>query len=222
MLAGALFDWDGVIIDSHEAHERAWEALAAELGRPLPPGFFKRTFGMRNDVIIPQHTGWIAPGEEHRVGPLGDRKEALYREVLQRDGIEPLAGVVALLRSLRDAGLPCAVGSSTSRANIETIMDMTGLGSFFQAIAAEKDVVRGKPAPDVFLAAAEKIGVDPTRCVVFEDAHVGIQAGRAAGAKTVAVATTHAAASFAGTADLVVETLEDVSLATLHGLFAHP
>jgi beta-phosphoglucomutase-like phosphatase (HAD superfamily) len=101
-------------------------------------------------------------------------------------------------------------------------MEMTGLGPFFQAIAAEKDVVRGKPAPDVFLAAAEKIGVDPWRCVVFEDAHVGIEAGRAAGAKTVAVATTHPAASFDGTADLVVETLEEVSLATLHGLFAYP
>lgn len=219
MLAGALFDWDGVIIDSHEAHERAWEALAAELGRPLPPGFFKRTFGMRNDVIIPQHTGWIEPGDEHRVGPLGDRKEALYREVLKRDGITPLAGVVALLQALQDAGIPCAVGSSTSRENIQTIMDMTGLGPYFQGIAAEKDVVRGKPAPDVFLAAAERIGVDPARCVVFEDAHVGIEAGRAAGAKTIAVATTHPAASFAGTADRVVETLEEVSLATLRELF---
>ncbi len=221
MLEGVLFDWDGVIIDSHVQHERAWEELARELKSPLPLGFFKRTFGMRNDVIIPRHSGWIRPGDGRaKVEALGARKEALYREVLRRDGIAPLPGVVALLDALRTAGIPCAVGSSTSRENILTIMEMTGLGGYFAGIAAEKDVENGKPEPDVFLAAAGKIGVDPRRCVVFEDAHVGVEAGRAAGAKVVAVATTHPAASFAGKADLIVQTLGSVTLEGLRALFA--
>ena len=219
MLSGALFDWDGVIIDSHVAHERAWESLAAELGRPLPPGFFKRTFGMRNDVIIPHHSGWAAPGDTDTIAALGDRKESLYREILRRDGVAPLPGVVPLLSALRQEGIPCAVGSSTSLQNIRTIMEMTGLGPFFQAVAAEKDVARGKPAPDVFLAAAEKIGVDPRECVVFEDAHVGVEAARAAGAKVVAVTTTHPADTFTGLADQVVDSLEAVTPDSLRRLF---
>ena len=219
MFAGALFDWDGVIVDSHRQHEMAWEALATELGQPLPPGFFKATFGMRNDRIIPEFSGWVPDGDPQRIAELGDRKEALYREVIRRDGIEPLPGVVRLLTALSDAGIPCAVGSSTSRENILTIVEITGLGPFFAGIAAEKDVTRGKPAPDVFLKAAEKIGRDPGQCVVFEDAHVGVEAGRAAGAKVVAVATTHPAVSFIGKADLIAETLEAVTLERLQGLF---
>ena len=99
MFAGALFDWDGVIVDSHRQHEMAWEALATELGQPLPPGFFKATFGMRNDRIIPEFSGWVPDGDPQRIAELGDRKEALYREVIRRDGIEPLPGVSSMQRT---------------------------------------------------------------------------------------------------------------------------
>lgn len=165
MLKGAIFDWDGVIIDSHRAHELAWEALAAELGHPLPAGFFKATFGMRNDKIIPEFTNWASGNDPVRVQELGDHKETLYREVIRRDGIDPLPGVVALLENLQSAGIPCSVGSSTSLENILTIMEMTGLAGYFSAITAERDVKRGKPDPQVFLKAAEKIHCSACDCV---------------------------------------------------------
>ena len=98
-------------------------------------------------------------------------------------------------------------------------MEITGLGPCFHAIAAEKDVTRGKPDPEVFLKAAAGIHIHPSHCVVFEDAHVGVQAGRAAGSKVVAVATTHPAESFLGTADWIVESLTQVTVGGLAGLW---
>jgi beta-phosphoglucomutase family hydrolase len=218
MLQGVLFDWDGVIIDSHHAHEVAWEIMAEELGKPLAPGFFKATFGMRNDRIIPEFTNWASAEDASLIEVLGNRKEALYREVLRRDGIAPLPGVLALLEALRAQGIPCSVGSSTARENILTIMEMTGLAPYFAAITAEKDVTRGKPDPQVFLKAAEKIQVPAANCVVIEDAHVGIAAALSAGAKAVAVATTHPVESFTS-AHLAVQTLEALTVAELRQLF---
>lgn len=218
MLQGAVFDWDGVIIDSHHAHEVAWEIMAQALGKPLRDGFFKATFGMRNDKIIPEFTDWLTSADPAELQALGDRKEALYRDVIRRDGIDPLPGVITLLQALQAEGIPCSVGSSTSRENILTIMEMTGLAPYFAAITAERDVTRGKPDPQVFLKAAEKISCPPESCVVFEDAHVGIQAALAAGSKAIAVGTTHPLESFT-TAHYKVQTLEEISIPVLRSLF---
>jgi beta-phosphoglucomutase family hydrolase len=218
---GVLFDWDGVVVDSHAAHESAWDLLAAELGQTLPPGFFKATFGMRNDRIIPNFTPWAAPGDSATITALGLRKEALYRDAIRASGIEPLPGVRSLLESLRDAHIPCAVGSSTDRANIDLIMELTGLAPFFNTITAAADVQHGKPAPDVFLHAAASIGIDPHLCVVIEDAHAGIEAALAANCKAVAVATTHPVNSFP-TAHLSLVSVADLSLADLQALWPAP
>lgn len=195
-LAAVIFDFDGVVIDSHEAHERSWFALAAELGKELARETFVSTFGQRNESILP-FLGWAEQGDRERIQQLGDRKEGLYREILRAEGIEPLPGVEALLENLAAAGIPCAIGTSTPRANVECVLEITGLGGFFQDIAASEDVTRGKPDPEVFLKAAAKLGAEPADCVVIEDAHVGIRAARAAGMKAVAVTTTHPAESLA-------------------------
>jgi HAD superfamily hydrolase (TIGR01509 family) len=216
MQLGALFDWDGVVIDSSSQHEESWELLAAELGKPLPDDHFLRGFGMKNQVIIPEILGWTHdPAEIHRYSL---RKEELYREIVRERGIAPLPGVVGLLKMLQDHGVPCAVASSTHRENIETIFDAIGVRAYFAAMVTAEDVSRGKPDPEVFLKGAEKIGRDPGRCVVFEDAHVGIEAGLAAGSRVIAVATTNPLESL-GKADLAVESLEDVSWPLFRGLF---
>lgn len=211
---GFIFDWDGVVIDSHAAHEESWRRLFAELGRPMPEGFFKATFGMRNQQIIPAWFEFVRADDSAEIRRLGDRKEEFYREILRRDGIEPLPGVVALLRELRELGIPRAVGSSTPRANIETVSALAGLAGLFDASVTAEDVTVGKPDPRVFLEAARRIGREPSRCVVFEDAHVGIEAARRAGMKVVALATTHPAASLTG-ADVVLESLEGATVSRL-------
>jgi HAD superfamily hydrolase (TIGR01509 family) len=216
MEPGALFDWDGVVIDSSQQHEESWEMLAAELGLPLPHDHFLRGFGMKNQVIIPEILRWTDdPAEIHRYSL---RKEQLYREIVRERGIEPLPGVIGLLRMLQEHGVPCSVASSTHRENIETIFDVIGVRGYFQAVVTSEDVSRGKPDPEVFLKSAAKIGRDPRCCVVFEDAHVGIAAGRAAGARVIAVATTNPLDAL-GEADVAVASLEDVTWPLFSGLF---
>lgn len=215
---GILFDWDGVVIDSSRQHELSWERLAEEEGKPLPPDHFVRGFGKKNEVIIPGILGWAhAPADIHR---LSLRKEALYREIIRETGIEPLPGVHEFLRDLEAAAVPACVGSSTHRENIDAILDVMGFTGLFADIVTAEDVDQGKPHPDVFLKAAAKIDRDPTCCVVFEDALPGIEAGRAAGAKVVGVATTHDAATLTPVVDRVVHRLDELSVSDLHALWA--
>lgn len=214
----ALFDWDGVIIDSSSHHEESWERLGREIGKPLPEGHFKRSFGRKNEMIIPEILHWTdEPAEIHR---LSLRKEALYREVVAERGVEALPGVRTWLERLHVASIPCAIGSSTHRENIQLSLGMIGLGKFFAAAVTSEDVTQGKPHPDVFLKAAARLSADPTRCVVFEDAHVGIAAARAGGMKVVGVATTHPAEELAAEADIVVHRLDELEVAQLTKLFA--
>lgn len=213
----ALFDWDGVIIDSSSHHEESWERLGREVGKPLPEGHFKRSFGRKNEMIIPEILDWTHDQAEiHR---LSLRKEALYREVVAERGVEALPGVRTWLERLHAAGVPCAIGSSTHRENIQLSLGLIGLGEFFAAAVTSEDVTQGKPHPDVFLKAAARLSVDPTRCVVFEDAHVGIAAARAGGMKVVGVATTHPAEELTQ-ADVVVHRLDELEVADLTKLFA--
>lgn len=213
---GALFDWDGVIIDSSVQHEKSWEMLADEIGKPLPPDHFVRGFGMKNQVIIPEVLGWTDDPDE--IDTYSLRKEQLYREIIRKEGTRALAGVIDLLRMLADRKVPCAVASSTHRRNVETVFDAIGLRPFFDAIVTAEDVNHGKPHPEVFLKGAERIGRKPSDCVVFEDAHVGIEAGLAAGAKVVAVATTHPLAEL-GKAHMAVNSLEEIGWERFAGLF---
>jgi beta-phosphoglucomutase family hydrolase len=201
----ALFDWDGVIIDSSRHHEESWERLAREVNLPLPVGHFKQGFGRKNEYIIPGILNWTS--QESEITRLSLRKEALYREVVAQWGLEPLPGVRTWLERLRDAGVPCAIGSSTHRANIELSLGLIGLAEFFQATITAEDVKQGKPDPEVFLKGAQALGVAPERCVVFEDALVGIAAAHAGGMKVVAVATTHPISELTA-ADLVVQRLD--------------
>lgn len=209
---GVVFDLDGVLIDSHDQHERSWFQLAAEIGKPLTKEQFKKSFGMRNVMCIPHVFHWAAPDDHAAIASLGDRKEELYRELIAADGIEPLPGVVALLESLKEAGIPISLGSSTSRKNIEVCFATTGLDRFFGTnLTGAEDVANGKPAPDVFLEAARKIDRAPSRCLVIEDAHVGVEAAIAAGMKVLVVTTTHPRESFAGlTTARIVDSLTEV------------
>ncbi len=215
MKIGAIFDWDGVVVDSSGAHEESWERLAAEIGKPLPERHFERSFGMKNEVIIPELLHWTEDPEE--IERLSLRKEALYREVVGERGIEPLPGVKAFLQRLATAGIPCVIGSSTHRLNITTTLERLGVASFFTDVVTAEDVSRGKPDPEVFQVCARRIGVTPDESVVFEDAHVGIRAARAAGMRVVAVATTHPRESL-DTADRVVDRLDELQVADLHAL----
>ena len=132
MNVGAIFDWDGVLIDSSAHHEASWERLAKERGLPLPEGHFKRGFGMKNEVIIPKVLQWGYQPE--LVQELSLRKEALYRELILERGISTLPGAREWLEQLHENGIPCVIGSSTHRLNIEVSLQVLGLKDFFASI----------------------------------------------------------------------------------------
>lgn len=211
-----LFDWDGVIIDSSRQHEASWERLAREEGRALPEGHFKAGFGKKNEWIIPNLLQWASdPAEVRR---LSLRKESAYREIVVESGLNALPGVHVFLERLRDAGVANCIGSSTHRENITTILGVLGFEGLFGGMVTSEDVIHGKPHPDVFLKAAAKTGVAPERCIVFEDAFAGIEAGLAAGAKVVGVATTHPAEALTGKVHRVVTRLDELTVEDLRRL----
>jgi beta-phosphoglucomutase family hydrolase len=213
----ALFDWDGVIIDSSSHHEESWERLAAEERKPLPPDHFRQGFGRKNEFIIPEILNWTSDLTEIR--RLSLRKEALYRVVVAERGVEPLPGVRTWLQRLRDAGVPCAIGSSTHRANIDLSLGLIGIAEYFSAIVTAEDVKQGKPDPEVFLTAAARLGQPASRSIVFEDALVGIAAAHAGGMKVVAVATTHPPEELTA-ADRTVRRLDELEVPQLTPWFA--
>ncbi len=213
----ALFDWDGVVIDSSAQHEKSWELLAAETGLPLPPDHFTKGFGKKNEVIIPEILGWSSNREE--IIRLGHRKEELYRQLVGEAGVTVLPGARELLLALRAAAIPCAVGSSTPRNNLIAIFAATGLGEFFDAVVCGDDVTHGKPAPDVFLQAAQLLHMQPCECVVLEDAFAGIEAGQRAGMKVIGVATTHPVSELT-MADWAVTSLVEVTPESLRALLS--
>jgi HAD superfamily hydrolase (TIGR01509 family) len=216
---GALFDWDGVVIDSARQHELSWVQLADEIDLPLPENFFKRGFGMKNEIIIPEIYGWTRDASE--ISKYSLRKEELYRQILKSDGIEPLPGVGDFLETLHAASIPCVVGSSSHRLNIEICLEMFGFTKYFKGIVSSEDVDKGKPDPDVFLKAAKVAGMPPERCVVFEDAPVGIEAGLKGGMRVVGVATTHAGETLKG-AHRVVKRLDVLRIEDLQSLWTNP
>ncbi len=211
----ALFDWDGVILDSTVWHERSWEILAAEIGRTLPEGHFKRGYGMKNEWIISEILGWTCDYDEIR--RLSLRKEEIFREQVRNAGIQTLPGVREWLAELSRHDIPRAIASSTHRQNITQLLRHLLIGGF-SAIIASEDVSRGKPDPEVFIRAARALGYPPERCVVFEDTHAGIAAARTAGARVVAVSTTHPADTLQE-ADRVVSRLDELQVSDLDEWF---
>jgi len=199
-----LWDMDGTLLDSAEYHWLAWrEALAAE-GFDLTRAQFESTFGQRNDTILRATFGPDLPlGEVDRIAGV---KEARYRELVKTHGIDALPGVRRCLDRLNAGGWRQAVASAAPRLNVETILDALNIADCFDAIVSAEDVQRGKPDPQVFLLAAERLGVSPARCIVLEDAPAGIEGARRAGMRSIGVLSTHASLR----ADLTVRTLDEL------------
>lgn len=211
---GIIFDLDGVLVDSSEFHFRAWQIWAKRHGTTMTYEFFRETFGMVNDNIIPHLIPRKLTSEELKA--LSDDKEAIFREVA-RGKIKPLNGAVELVMALQSHGYKLAIGSSTPRKNIEVVLESIGLKDSFSVCIAAEDVTKGKPDPEVFLKAAKAIGVLPSRCVVIEDAVAGIQAAKNAGMKAIAVTTTHPRERLKQ-ADIIVESIADVTVEMIEQL----
>ncbi len=199
-----LWDVDGTMIDSSEFHWLSWQETLAAENFPLTRERFAASFGQRNDEILRDYFGeTFSTGDITRVG---NAKESLYRELVRTRGIELLPGVERWLHALHARGWRQAMASSAPRLNLEAMLAALGLEDFFEAIVSAEDVTRGKPDPQVFLIAAQKLQVAPARSVVVEDAPAGVEAARRAGMRSIGVLTSHSHLR----ADLIVRTLNEL------------
>jgi beta-phosphoglucomutase len=186
----AIFDHDGVLVDSLAFHQDSWVEMGRLMGLAIAPEFIHETFGMTNPTILRSLLGDAVDSETIR--NYSNLKEECYRTAA-RGRIVLTPGARELLDALTAEGAALGIGSSAVRANLELTIGEAGLSGRFAAVVGLEDIERGKPDPEVFLKAAIQAGVEPCRCVVFEDAPVGVQAAKSAGMLAIGVASTHPA-----------------------------
>ncbi|MGQ9683372.1 MAG: HAD family hydrolase [Anaerolineae bacterium] len=200
----AIWDMDGVLVLSGELHHLAWQQVLQRYGLSMSREDFDRTFGMNNRNLLRRIYGERLSLEQ--IDAIAAEKEAAYRAAV-RGRVQPLPGVRDWLGRLSRAGWRQAVASSAPMANIAAILAELDLWHEFDVILTGERLPRSKPDPALFLQAAAALGAEPARCVVIEDATVGVEAGKHAGMRVIAVTTTHPAEDLAA-ADLVVDRLD--------------
>ena len=207
MIRAILWDMDGVLVNSMEFHYQAYREVLSDFGRDLSrEEYLGSLIGLRNYVILRRLLGDLPQEEIER---LMAAKEAAFRQRVEGN-VEPLPGAAELVRRAHEAGVKQAIVSSTPCENIELVVDSLGLASMFDTLVGEEDAEHGKPDPEGFLVAAERLSVPPSDCVVIEDAPEGIAGGKAAGTRCIGVTTTRPSEKLAEAgADLVVSSLED-------------
>lgn len=209
MIKGVVFDLDGVLVSTDEMHYQAWARLAREEGIPFDRKQNERQRGvsrMESLEVLLERAGREYSPEEKR--EMAERKNAYYRTLLETLSPEDtLPGARVMLSALRDRGIRIAIGSSSR--NTPLILEKTALAAEVDAVADGNDIKRSKPFPDVFLIAAERLGLAPGSCLVVEDAPAGIEAGRRAG---MAVFGIDASGILVGMVEHSSETLADVTV----------
>jgi HAD superfamily hydrolase (TIGR01509 family) len=210
-----VWDLDGVIVDSAEAHDASWAAMAREFGVSYDSERdFRGIFGRHNTDIISSLWGVT---DSARIANMADAKERSFRAAAAH--LKPLPGVLDLMSALKAHGWSQGIGSSAPAENIRALLQATGTTDFIDGIASGDDVTEGKPNPQVFLLAFERLGVAPRNGIVIEDAPAGIQAAVRAGTAAVGVTTTQTRETLleAG-AQLVVNSLTELTVADLEKL----
>jgi beta-phosphoglucomutase family hydrolase len=210
-----LFDMDGVIIDSNPYHKDAWLEFCrrynVELREEDVP---RKIYGKTNKAaLVDVFEREFSPEESYQ---LSEEKEAIYRD-LHRPDISLIKGLDTLLKAFQQQQIPLAVCTNAPVANLDFMLEETGIRSYFKVLIDASQVSKGKPDPEIYLRAAKLLNLPPSRCIVMEDSTVGVEAGLRAGMKVVGITTTHSAEELAHT-HLVIDDFEDLTVEKLAAL----
>ncbi|MBC8429388.1 MAG: HAD family phosphatase [Dehalococcoidia bacterium] len=209
-----IWDMDGVIADTAPYHLSAWQEVFQEMGVKFTKEDFRHSFGQRNDTIIRNTLG--EETSQEKIDAISGKKEASFRRRIEQN-LKPLPGVIKLITSLKKHGFKIALASSAPIENIQLLSTGLGIENYFQTIISDKDVTEGKPSPQGFLLAAQRLGVEPKKCIVIEDSVAGVTAAKRAGMHCLAITNTHPRRSLKQ-AEFIVDTLEAVTASDLEGL----
>ncbi|MEO8302589.1 MAG: HAD family phosphatase [Betaproteobacteria bacterium] len=216
-MAAFIFDIDGTIIDSMPYHQKSWDVFLARHGAvTVGEDFFRRTAGRTGTEVMRELMGPLSDEDAHA---LVREKESIYRELFAPEFRE-IAGFGDFARAAKSAGVRLACATAGDPDNIAFAVGGLKMPGFFDAVVGAHDVARGKPDPDMFLLAAERLGVPPAQCLVFEDAPLGIEGARRAGMRAVAIASTVPAAELGAPAHVVARARDFTTLDPLE-LAAH-
>ena len=212
----ALFDMDGVLVDNTEFHINAWLQFARRHGFPLTKDQYVANINGRVSADAMAYV-FRRPIIANELATLTEEKEQIYRE-LYAPYLRPTSGLLAFLDKLKAENIKLAVGTSAPVSNVDFTLDGLPLRPYFDAIVDAGMIRHGKPNPEIYLTAAQRLGIDPACCVVFEDALAGIEAGLRAGMSVVALATTHTHTELADTGAALI--INDFTGLTVDGVRA--
>jgi tRNA threonylcarbamoyl adenosine modification protein YeaZ len=207
-LMAVIWDMDGTIVDTAAQHFQAWQTVFGSRCVAFNYEDFRKSFGLRNDDIIRIALGLQATPED--IACISREKTQLFREAVLRDGVIPMPGAINLITGLHKRGIIMAIASSAPKQNVETFLKMLNIESLFKIIVSGQEVTRGKPDPQIFLLAAEKLNIEPCCCAVIEDAVGGVAGARTAGMCCVGVAANHPRESLK-LANLLVDSLSELN-----------
>jgi HAD superfamily hydrolase (TIGR01509 family) len=183
-----IFDMDGVLVNNHVWHFKAWAEFGRRHGINITEAEFAKHFGSTNELVLTSLFGNGITNQE--IISMGNEKEAIYREIY-KPFIKAVDGLPAFLQSASDKGLRIALATSAPSDNVKFTLEAIGLEQYFNVITDSSMISRGKPDPQVYQLTAEKLGVLPNECIVFEDSVPGIQSALNAGMQVIGVATTN-------------------------------
>lgn len=187
----AIFDMDGVIVDNHNYHVKAWADFCKNHRIPFNEQTFRiKYFGKSNRDILPDLTN--SKLSQFAIDELAEEKELIYRNIY-RDDIKPVSGLKTLIAKLRKQGIKTAVATSAPTSNLNFVLDQLCIRDMFDTVVDSSMVKECKPDPEIYLKASELIGITPKECIVFEDSISGIQSAHNAGMEVIALITTHKA-----------------------------
>lgn len=203
---------DGVIVNSHPVHRKAWERFLRQLGHHVSESELDFIMDGHKRADILCH--FLGPLSTEQILEYGQRKDLFFQESAQE--VQPVRGLIEFIEHVAAHGKRMAVATSASESRTRFTLEQLGLRCFFETVVTGKDVSLGKPAPDIYRTACDRLGVDPASAVAFEDAMAGVRAAKAAGLQCVGVLSHQSAFNLtAAGADLTIADFQGLSLATL-------